>query len=60
MYRVVVMAVNAWGKAVQIVTKQKISHVWLASHTADGDVDQLPYGTSPRAPPAVRSQKPAP
>ena len=40
--------------------EEKISHTWLASHTgADRVVDHL-AGRSPAAPPATRSQNPAP
>ena len=52
---------KACGKQVQRITRTKISQTWFASQT--GPIERL---TSPRtreprsAPPAVRSQKPAP
>jgi hypothetical protein len=52
---------NASGKAVHNMTSTKISQTWLASHT--GDIARLIIartGAPRSAPPAVRSQKPAP
>ena len=52
---------NASGNAVHSITSTKISQTWLASHT--GAIARLimPATGAPRsAPPAVRSQKPAP
>ena len=52
---------NASGKAVQSMTSTKISQTWLASQS--GDIDRLIIartGAPRSAPPAVRSQKPAP
>jgi hypothetical protein len=49
------------GNAVQVRTKMKISHTWLASHTGPIERSTRPLGAAPcSAPPAVRSQKPAP
>ena len=52
---------NATGNAVQTTTSTKISHTWLASHTGLIERWIIPRTRPPRwAPPAVRSQKPAP
>ena len=52
---------NATGNAVQTITSTKISHTWLASHTGLIERWIMPRTRPPRsAPPAVRSQKPAP
>jgi hypothetical protein len=37
MYRVVMIAAKAGGKAVHNMTRQKISQTWLASHTGASD-----------------------
>jgi len=52
---------NATGNAVQTSTRTKISHTWLASHTGLIERWIMPRTRPPRsAPPAVRSQNPAP
>ena len=52
---------NAVGKAVQTITSTKISQTWLASQTGAIERWIIPRRRPPRAaPPAVRSQKPAP
>ncbi len=52
---------NATGKPVQRMTRTKISQTWLASHTGAIERWIMPRTAPPRsAPPAVRSQKPAP
>src|SRR5258708_9705579 len=61
MYSVSMIAANAPGNAVQRTTRQKINHTWLASHTGPRAWSISARGRRPRrAPPAVRSQKPAP
>ena len=52
---------NAFGKDVQKTTRMKMSQTWLASQTGLIELLILPRSRAPRsAPPAVRSQKPAP
>jgi hypothetical protein len=52
---------KATGKAVQTITSTKMSQTWLASHTGLMERWTIPRMRPPReAPPAVRSQKPAP
>ena len=52
---------NATGNAVHMITSTKISHTWLASQTGLIDRCTIPRSRPPRrAPPAVRSQNPAP
>ena len=52
---------NATGNAVHTITSAKISHTWLASHTGLIERSIIPRTRPPfSAPPAVRSQKPAP
>src|SRR3954471_23241156 len=52
---------NASEKPVQSTTRTKISHTWLASHTGPIEWFTTARGRAPRsAPPAVRSQNPAP
>ena len=52
---------NATGNAVQAMTRQKMSQTWLASQTGLIERWTSPRTRPPRcAPPAVRSQKPAP
>ena len=52
---------NATGKHVHRITSTKISHTWLASHTGLIECWTIPRTGPPRfAPPAVRSQNPAP
>ena len=52
---------KATGNAVQRMTSTKISHTWLASHTGLIERWIIPRRRPPfSAPPAVRSQKPAP
>src|SRR6478672_2266738 len=52
---------NVSANAVHSTTRQKISQTWLASHTGPIEWSTKARGLSPRrAPPAVRSQKPAP
>src|SRR4051794_37250157 len=59
--RVRVIDAYASGKAVQVTTKTKISQTWLASHTGPIERSITERARAPRwAPPAVRSQKPAP
>ena len=61
MYKVVMIAANAGENAVHSITRQKISQTWFASHTAASAWSTRRRGRRPRsAPPAVRSQKPAP
>src|SRR6185369_6056563 len=51
----------ASGKHVHRTTHVKISHTWLASHTGPIACSITDRGRAPRsAPPAIRSQKPAP
>ena len=51
----------ASGKQVHKTTKMKINHTWFASHTGPIEWSMTSRGRFPRcAPPAVRSQKPAP
>ena len=60
-YRVSMIGPKAFGKHVQSTTRTKISQTWLASQT--GPIERLmsPRTRAPRsAPPAVRSQNPAP
>ena len=60
-YSVRITAANPTGKALQATTRQKISHTWLASQTGPMERSMRPLGRRPRsAPPAVRSQNPAP
>ena len=60
-YKVEVTEPKATGKAVQNTTKTKISQTWLASQTGPIAILIIPRTRAPRrAPPAVRSQKPAP
>ncbi len=52
---------KAFGNAVQTITSTKISQTWLASQTGAIERWIMPRSGPPRrAPPAVRSQKPAP
>ena len=52
---------KATGKAVQAITSTKISQTWLASQTGLIERWTMPRTRPPRAaPPAVRSQNPAP
>jgi hypothetical protein len=52
---------KATGNAVHAITSRKISHTWLASQTGLIERCTIPRTRPPRsAPPAVRSQKPAP
>ena len=61
MYSVRMMAAKAGGKAVQSTTRQKISQTWLASHTGPKEASICSRAACPRsAPPAIRSQNPAP
>src|SRR5215211_5648013 len=54
-------APNAVGNAVQAITSTKTSHTWLASQTGLIECWIIPRTRPPRrAPPAVRSQNPAP
>ena len=48
---------NASGKAVHMITRMKISHTWLASHTGDIEFLMRARSASSRA---VRSQIPVP
>ena len=60
-YSVDMIGANALGNPVHSVTSTKINHTWLASHT--GPIDSsisARVGAPRRAPPATRSQKPAP
>lgn len=60
-YSVEVTEPKAIGNAVQNTTRTKMSHTWLASHTGLIERCAMPRTRPPRrAPPAVRSQKPAP
>jgi hypothetical protein len=60
-YRVDMSEPKASGKAVHSTTSTKISQTWLASHTGAIERWTIPRTGPPRsAPPAVRSQKPAP
>ena len=55
------IAANAGGNAVQRITRSKISQVWFASQTGPIASAMSARGAAPRlAPPAARSQKPAP
>src|SRR3954468_12523521 len=59
--RVSMIEANASENAVQSTTRQKISHTWFASHTGPIEWLMTSRGCRPRsAPPAVRSQNPAP
>ena len=61
MYSVEKIEPNATGNAVQTITSTKISQTWLASQTGAIERWIIPRTRAPReAPPAVRSQKPAP
>ena len=52
---------KATGNAVHMITSTKISQTWLASQTGLIERCTIPRIRPPRrAPPAVRSQKPAP
>ncbi len=52
---------NTTGNAVHMITSTKISQTWLASQTGLIDHCTIPRIRAPRcAPPAVRSQNPAP
>ena len=56
-----VIDANASGKPVQSTTSVKMSQTWLASHTGPIEWAMTARGRSPAsAPPATRSQKPAP
>src|SRR3954453_237212 len=56
-----VIEANASEKAVQSTTRQKMSQTWFASHTGPIEWVITDRGVRPRsAPPAVRSQNPAP
>ena len=56
-----VIAANTSGKPVHSTTSTKISQTWLASHTGPIEWSMIARGRSPfSAPPAVRSQNPAP
>jgi len=55
------MEANASENAVHSTTNEKMSHTWLASHTGPIEWSMTARGRVPRwAPPATRSQKPAP
>ena len=59
----IVKVIDAYasGKHVHRTTKTKINHTWFASHTGPIEWSMTSRGRFPRsAPPAVRSQKPAP
>ena len=59
----IVRVIDAYasGKQVHKTTKTKINHTWFASHTGPIEWSMTSRGCFPRsAPPAVRSQKPAP
>ncbi len=59
--RVSVIDANASGNPVHSTTRAKINHTWLASHTGPIEWSMTVRGRAPRAaPPAIRSQKPAP
>ena len=59
--RVDMIAAKAGGKAVQRMTRSKISQVWFASHTGPIASASSARGAAPRSlPPAARSQNPAP
>src|SRR4051812_34187045 len=59
--RVSMMDANVVANAVQSTTRQKINHTWFASQTGPIEWSMSARGRSPRlAPPASRSQKPAP
>ena len=59
--RVSMIDAYADGKAVHITTKMKISQTWFASQTGPIERSMTARGRAPRrAPPAVRSQNPAP
>ena len=56
-----VIDANASGNPVHSTTRAKINQTWLASHTGPIEWSMSARGRSPRsAPPATRSQKPAP
>ena len=56
-----VIDANASENAVHSTTRQKISQTWFASHTGPIEWSMSARGRSPRsAPPAMRSQNPAP
>ena len=57
----VITAANASGKAVQKMTRAKMSQTWLASHTGVIDSSISRRGARPRrSPPATRSHSPPP
>ena len=59
--RVIMIDENAGGKAVHRTTSVKMTHTWFTSHTGAMEASITARGRSPRrAPPATRSQKPAP
>src|SRR6478735_1265967 len=59
--RVSMIDANASANAVHSTTRQKISQTWLASQTGPIEWSTSARGRAPRsAPPAVRSQNPAP
>ena len=59
--RVRVIEAYASGNPVHSTTKQKMSQTWFASQTGPIEWSMTSRGRSPRlAPPASRSQKPAP
>ena len=59
--RVDMIAAKAGGKAVQRMTRSKMSQVWFASQTGPIASAMSARGAAPRGdPPATRSQKPAP
>lgn len=61
MYSVVMIAANAVGNPDHRMTRQKISQVWLASHTGPMARSISARARAPRAaPPAVRSHRPTP
>ena len=61
MYSVDITDPKTVGNAVQKITSTKMSQTWLASHTGLIDRCTMPRTRPPRAaPPAVRSQNPAP
>src|SRR5687767_5550128 len=56
-----VIEAYASGNDVHRTTKMKINQTWLASHTGPIECSMTARGRAPRsAPPAVRSQNPAP
>ena len=59
--KVSVIDANASENAVHSTTRQKISQTWFASQTGPIEWSMSARGRSPRsAPPAMRSQNPAP